>query len=49
MTVKGGYAGFSAAPEQIAGATVAAPTDTINLTMRGKINYLARPAPTPAP
>lgn len=37
------YAGFSAAPEQNVGATVAAPADTINLTMRGKINYLTRP------
>jgi sugar lactone lactonase YvrE len=37
------YAGFSATPEQIVGATVAAPADTVNLTMRGKINYLTRP------
>jgi sugar lactone lactonase YvrE len=37
------WAGFAAAPEQIVAATVAAPADTITLSMRAKIDYLMRP------
>jgi sugar lactone lactonase YvrE len=37
------WAGFPAAPEQIVGATVAAPADTITLSLRAKIDHLVRP------
>jgi sugar lactone lactonase YvrE len=36
------WAGFSSTPEQIVGTTVAAPSDTITLSLRAKLDYLTR-------